>query len=295
MVDNVSITPGTGATVATDDVGGVQYQRVKSTWGVDGSAVDTSATNPLPVNMMASSSNAASVAGSITAVQAQATGTVSTAGQIVADVSTMGNVTFHLVASAFVGTVQFEASLDPAGTSTTWGAWRSTPEDGNSAGPLSSLAISTAVQFIRQFTAPLPGTKLFKVRCSAFTSGTLAVLMQPGPILFETSPALSASSAVIGAVNLAPTTNTPAKSNATVSGSSFTVLAANAARRMATFFNDGAATVYLDLSGGTASTTSYSVQIPPQGYYELPQPAVTNLVTGIGSSATGTVRVTELT
>lgn len=29
MADNVSVTPGTGATIATDDVGGVQYQRVK--------------------------------------------------------------------------------------------------------------------------------------------------------------------------------------------------------------------------------------------------------------------------
>lgn len=49
MADNIAITPGSGATVATDDVGGIQYQRVKTAWGVDGAAVDTSATNPLPV------------------------------------------------------------------------------------------------------------------------------------------------------------------------------------------------------------------------------------------------------
>ena len=48
MADNVDITPGSGATVATDDVGGVQYQRVKVAHGADGSATDTSATNPLP-------------------------------------------------------------------------------------------------------------------------------------------------------------------------------------------------------------------------------------------------------
>ena len=36
MADNVAITPGSGATVATDDVGGVQYQRVKLDLGGDG-------------------------------------------------------------------------------------------------------------------------------------------------------------------------------------------------------------------------------------------------------------------
>lgn len=49
MVDNVAVTAGAGTTIATDDVGGVQYQRVKVTWGVDGTATDASATNPLPV------------------------------------------------------------------------------------------------------------------------------------------------------------------------------------------------------------------------------------------------------
>jgi len=36
MADNVAITPGAGATVATDDVGGVQYQRVKIDGGGNG-------------------------------------------------------------------------------------------------------------------------------------------------------------------------------------------------------------------------------------------------------------------
>lgn len=48
MVDNISVTPGSGISVATDDVGGVQYQRVKPAVGTDGVAVDVSATNPMP-------------------------------------------------------------------------------------------------------------------------------------------------------------------------------------------------------------------------------------------------------
>jgi hypothetical protein len=40
MADNVAITAGSGTTVATDDIGGVQYQRVKLGLGADGTAVD---------------------------------------------------------------------------------------------------------------------------------------------------------------------------------------------------------------------------------------------------------------
>jgi hypothetical protein len=40
MADNVAITPGTGATVAADDIGGVLHQRVKISVGADGTAAD---------------------------------------------------------------------------------------------------------------------------------------------------------------------------------------------------------------------------------------------------------------
>lgn len=40
MADNVPITPGTGATVAADDVGGILHQRVKLSLGADGVAAD---------------------------------------------------------------------------------------------------------------------------------------------------------------------------------------------------------------------------------------------------------------
>jgi hypothetical protein len=50
MVDNVGYTPGTGATIAADDIGGVLHQRVKLGVGGDGVAVDVSAANPLPVS-----------------------------------------------------------------------------------------------------------------------------------------------------------------------------------------------------------------------------------------------------
>ena len=49
MADNVAITAGAGTSIASDDIGGVQYQRVKITHGQDGTATDASSANPLPV------------------------------------------------------------------------------------------------------------------------------------------------------------------------------------------------------------------------------------------------------
>jgi hypothetical protein len=43
MADNVTFTPGTGSTGATDEIGGVHYPRVKLAIGADGTAVDLGA------------------------------------------------------------------------------------------------------------------------------------------------------------------------------------------------------------------------------------------------------------
>jgi hypothetical protein len=51
MADNVGYTPGTGATVAADEIGGVLHQRVKLGIGDDGTAVDVSESNPMPVTL----------------------------------------------------------------------------------------------------------------------------------------------------------------------------------------------------------------------------------------------------
>jgi hypothetical protein len=47
MSDNV-ILPGNGTSVAADNIDGVLYQRIKPTFGDDGSAIDVSNKNPLP-------------------------------------------------------------------------------------------------------------------------------------------------------------------------------------------------------------------------------------------------------
>ena len=49
MADNVGYTPGSGATIAADEIAGVLHQRVKVGIGGDGEATDISASNPMPV------------------------------------------------------------------------------------------------------------------------------------------------------------------------------------------------------------------------------------------------------
>lgn len=50
MADNVGYTPGSGAVIAADDIGGVLHQRVKIGIGADNTAVDVSDVNPMPVS-----------------------------------------------------------------------------------------------------------------------------------------------------------------------------------------------------------------------------------------------------
>lgn len=51
MADNTTLNTGAGGdTIATDDLAGVKYQRVKVNFGSDGSATDVSSASPLPVD-----------------------------------------------------------------------------------------------------------------------------------------------------------------------------------------------------------------------------------------------------
>jgi hypothetical protein len=57
-MDNVGYTPGEGASVAADDIGGNLFQRIKLTLGADGvNDGDVSAANPVPVSGAVTVSN----------------------------------------------------------------------------------------------------------------------------------------------------------------------------------------------------------------------------------------------
>lgn len=78
------------------------------------------------------------------------------------------------------------------------------------------------------------------------------------------------------------------------SASNQTILASNANRLGATIYNDSTVALYLKL-GATATTSSFSVKIAPEGYYEVPC-GYTGIIDGIwASDASGSARITELT
>jgi hypothetical protein len=85
---------------------------------------------------------------------------------------------------------------------------------------------------------------------------------------------------------------TPTQSSVAGTASSTTLLASNANRLGATIYNDSTAVLYVKL-GATGSATSYTVQVPANGYYEVPF-FYTGTIDGLWGSATGNARVTEL-
>ena len=60
MTDNVSAPVATGTVLATDDVGGTHYPRIKISFGADGVAADVTTANPLPVAVTFPSTQAVS-------------------------------------------------------------------------------------------------------------------------------------------------------------------------------------------------------------------------------------------
>lgn len=102
-------------------------------------------------------------------------------------------------------------------------------------------------------------------------------------------PNVRLSGADGGAVTPSSATNSQVASAAV----STSLLASNASRKGATITNTDVNTLYLDLSGGTASATSYTLQLPSGGYYEVPY-GYTGPITGIwAADGTGYALITE--
>lgn len=113
---------------------------------------------------------------------------------------------------------------------------------------------------------------------AAFTNGQQGSIQcdASGRILHRNSPASTGTMASVAS-----------------SASSVTVLAANAARIGAAVYNDSTQILYLLLvTGGTASSSVYTVQMAAASYYEVPA-YYTGALIGIWASANGNARVTE--
>lgn len=85
---------------------------------------------------------------------------------------------------------------------------------------------------------------------------------------------------------------TATTANVTLTTASQVALAANAARRGATLYNDSANETFVKF-GTTASSTSFTVKLAAQAYYELPG-WYSGVIEVIQSTASGALRVTEI-
>ena len=202
MADNIPVTPGSGVTVAGDDIGGVLHQRIKLVLGIDGvSDGDVSNTNPMPA--------------ALTAAQ-----------------------------------------------------------------------IATLTPLIDRITAALPYSNRLSDGTAFYDARLIRALTSSDVVsIFGTVPTS----------NVLETTSTGTITSATNATSSFTALAANAARKGFIIFNDSSATVSIAFAA-TASLTAFTLRLTANSsYFSTQLPIYRGIITAISSAATGNLRVTELT
>jgi hypothetical protein len=111
MADNIAVTPGSGATIAADEIAAALHQRVKITLGADGvNDGDVASGNPLPVTGTVAVTNAG-----ITTIAGAVAGT-----EMQVDVVSMPTVTVnsHAVTNAGTFAVQVDSCSLPTGAAT---------------------------------------------------------------------------------------------------------------------------------------------------------------------------------
>lgn len=275
MADNIAITPGVGATVATDEVtidGALAHvQRVKPVHGVAGAGVDVSASDPLPTEDAQAHTDLAAILAAL-ADPATETTLAAVLAALPSDPATQTTAAALLVELQAINasTDTLEANTDGLETA------------------LGLLATESKLEAVRALIAGLPTASPLtdsQLRATAVpVSGTVTA---SGPL---TDTQLRASAVSVDSSRPATATLT----NVSSSASSVTLLSSASGRKGAYIFNDSTAILYVKL-GTTASSTSYTVQIAAGGYYELPHPCYTGRIDGIWASANGNARVTELT
>ena len=245
MADNITANPGAGgATIATDDIGGVQHPRTKVGFGVDGAYVDVSATDPMPVVQagVATQATLATIAGTVkiedtpsatgdaglfmlgvrqdtdapsagtdgdytafkldeagrlkVAVQPGGypltTGTITSATSAVpVNVARVSNVMVY-VAGTFAGVnFTFEGSLNS--TNGTDGNWFTIQAVRTNANTIETASGVLAAAPAYGWELSVNGLNWFRVRATAWTSGTAGIQIQPGAYATEPIPAAQVS------------------------------------------------------------------------------------------------------
>ena len=260
MADNTTL-PGTGngtadIIVATDKIGGVDFQRVKLSLGADGTASDApvgagTEAGVLRVTLPTDGTGKVSAAQSGTWTVQPGNTANTTAwkvdGSAVTQPVSLASVPSHAVTNA--GTFAVQAAGDIANAAT---------DSGN----------------------PVKIGGVFRSSPQTLTNG------QRGEAAIDSAGRMI----TIGG---GPTTATTAGTQVASSATSVTLLASNGVRRGMVFYNNSTQVAYVKF-GATASTTSFSVYMTPGAHYELVGPGLyAGVVDAIWAAANGNMQVTE--
>ncbi len=185
MADNVAITAGTGTTIAADDVGGALHQRVKATWGPDGTGndIDIATGKPLPVQLRGSDGtdrsnllpiSAASLplpTGASTSAKQPALGTAGTASTDVITVQGIASGTVLPVSATLkttFGTATAFTKTNANIAASVTAGWKSNAIDNTTTRALDALV---GVELAAVNTAPA-GTKTLYIYAYGLIEGT---------------------------------------------------------------------------------------------------------------------------
>lgn len=346
MADNV-ILPGSGASIASDEIAGAQYQRVKMTLGADGvNDGDVSASNPLPVSLASitraedtpgasgdqglvilaqrrdADSGAASADGDYVtfkmdeagrlkvsaapANQPAVSGNITANGQTVfMDTSRTSNITIHCTGTFSTINVAFEGSLNS--TNGTDGNWFGVQAVRTNANTIETTTGNLSAAPVYGWELSVNGLNWFRVRATAFTSGTQAWRFQPAPYATEPVPAIQAhpvtgsgnfNTAAQAGTNLMGDVGIQVRGNATGAASIHHIV--SAATTNAAIVKAGGGRVFGFSLANTTSAWQYvklhniataptagagvvmTIGIPPNGKAQQSIPAGIGFATGIG-------------
>lgn len=182
---------------------------------------------------------------------------------------------------------------------TTDAVWLLTDDDGRHARAVPSTSAAISGVSDTQAAAAMVGTHADD---AVFTPASTDPVVVIGGFADETSPD-SVSEGDAGALRMTLARNlhivsvcdAAAISSVNSTDSSTTLIAAEANRIGLTVYNTDTGPLYLKY-GATATTSSFTVKIPADGYWEMPNPVYRGIIDGIWTtSGAGAAVITQLT
>jgi uncharacterized membrane protein/co-chaperonin GroES (HSP10) len=273
-----------GATTVTQPVSGTVTNVPSGTQTVTGTVSTNAETNIAP----GSAPTRALVAGGVY----NATPPAPTNGQTLAlQLDASGNLDINIAATAVTQPVSGTVTAVPTGTQPVSGTVTLSSQTVTIGATTVTQPVSGTVTAVANAETNIaPGTAPSK----ALVIGAVYNTVAPAPTNGQTL-ALQADDDGNLKVNITGGPNASATlSQVTVSSATSTaLLAANTARKMAIFFNNGSNFVYIKF-GATASSTSYTIILYPGGLYEMPMPLYTGVIEALANSANNVINVTEM-